>query len=166
MQKLRSFDPISSVNARVLILGSMPGQRSLDAGQYYAHPRNDFWKIMEAVTGLKASADYHERIRSLQVRGIALWDVLHSCHRKGSLDAAIEASSVEVNDFRSFFLASSQHRHRPVQWRHGGELLQTLCSARARAYRHESASDALDKSGSRCHLVRAEGFGVACGHSS
>ena len=103
MKKLKSFQPISSKNARILILGSMPGQRSLDAGQYYAHPRNNFWRIMEEVTGLKASAGYDERLLFLKERGIALWDVLHSCHRKGSLDAAIRGRSVKVNDFNSFF---------------------------------------------------------------
>ena len=103
MKKLKSFRPISSKNARVLILGSMPGVRSLAAGQYYAHPRNNFWKIMEEVTGLKVGAEYDERLEFLKRRGIALWDVLHSCHRKGSLDAAIRRRSVKVNDFHSFF---------------------------------------------------------------
>lgn len=93
----------------MLILGSMPGERSLDAGQYYAHPRNAFWQIMEEVTGLQASAGYDDRVQSLKARGIALWDVLHSCHRKGSLDAAIQAGSVKVNDFKSFF-----QRHREI----------------------------------------------------
>ena len=103
MKKVESFQPISSRNARVLILGSMPGERSLDAGQYYAHPRNNFWKIMEEVTGLKAGAGYDERLQFLKARGIALWDVLHSCHRHGSLDAAIRRGSIKVNDFNSFF---------------------------------------------------------------
>ncbi len=103
MKKLKSFQPISSKNALVLILGSMPGQPSLDAGQYYANPKNCFWRIMEDVTGLKASAGYDERLQLLKGHGIALWDVLHSCHRKGSLDAAIQAGSVKTNDFNPFF---------------------------------------------------------------
>lgn len=110
MTKLKSFQPISSKNARVLILGSMPGRQSLDAGQYYAHPRNNFWRIMEEVTGLRAATGYDERLQSLKARGIALWDVLHSCHRKGSLDAAIRGRSVKVNDFNSFF-----ERHRKIR---------------------------------------------------
>lgn len=104
MQKLiRSFDPVAASNASVLILGSMPGERSLAATEYYAHPRNAFWKIMQEVAGVDATAAYEERLRLLTDRGIALWDVLHSCHREGSLDAAIKRGSVKVNDFAAFF---------------------------------------------------------------
>lgn len=100
---VRSFEPVSSANARLLILGSMPGERSLAAAQYYAHPRNAFWKIMQEVVGLDAQTTYEKRIRALQDRSIALWDVIHSCHRRGSLDAAIRRGSVQVNDFNAFF---------------------------------------------------------------
>lgn len=81
----------------------MPGERSLAAAEYYAHPRNAFWKIMQEVAGVESTASYEQRLRSLQVRGIALWDVLHSCHREGSLDAAIKRGSVKINDFAAFF---------------------------------------------------------------
>jgi TDG/mug DNA glycosylase family protein len=101
--RVRGFDPVASADATVLILGSMPGERSLDAVEYYAHPRNAFWKIMQEVTGVDSSAPYQQRLRALQARGIALWDVLHSCHRAGSLDAAIENGSVQINDFATFF---------------------------------------------------------------
>lgn len=100
---LQSFDPIASPNASVLILGSMPGELSLTASQYYAHPRNAFWKVMQEVTGVDSSAPYDVRIQSLKLHGIALWDVLHSCHRTGSLDSAIESGSVRINDFTNFF---------------------------------------------------------------
>lgn len=100
---IRSFDPVVSENARVLILGSMPGERSLAAAEYYAHPRNAFWKIMQAVAGIDPAASYEQRLQALKDRGIALWDVLHSCHREGSLDAAIKRGSVKVNDFDTFF---------------------------------------------------------------
>lgn len=104
MQKrIRSFDPVAASNASVLILGSMPGERSLAAEQYYAHPRNAFWKIMQEVAGVDSTASYEERLQSLKRRGIALWDVLHSCHREGSLDTAIKRGSVKVNDFDAFF---------------------------------------------------------------
>ena len=100
---LRSFEPVAASDAKVVILGSMPGQRSLSAVEYYAHPRNAFWTIMGAVVGVAADAAYDERLRLLQANGIALWDVLHSCHRNGSLDSAIRSGSVRTNDFTSFF---------------------------------------------------------------
>lgn len=104
MQKrIRSFDAVASRDATVLILGSMPGERSLAAAEYYAHPRNAFWKIMQEVAGVDATASYQQRLRSLRARGIALWDVLHSCHRKGSLDAAIKHGSVKINNFNALF---------------------------------------------------------------
>lgn len=109
-KRIRSFDPVASKNARVLILGSMPGERSLVAAEYYAHPRNAFWKIMQEVAGVDSAASYEQRLRSLKVRGIALWDVLHSCYRKGSLDAAIKNGSVKVNNFDALFRRSPRIR--------------------------------------------------------
>lgn len=105
-KRIRSFDPVASKNAKVVILGSMPGERSLAAAEYYAHPRNAFWKIMQELIGVAADAPYKERLQSLIDHDIALWDVLHSCHRQGSLDTAIQKGSVQINDFTAFF-----HRH-------------------------------------------------------
>ena len=87
----------------MVVLGSMPGERSLTAAEYYAHPRNAFWKIMQALAGVDLAATYEQRLRSLKIRGIALWDVLHSCYRQGSLDAGIQNGSVKVNNFSAFF---------------------------------------------------------------
>lgn len=100
---LQGFPPLARADARVLILGSMPGVASLQAATYYAHPHNSFWSIMGAVCGATPDLPYAERVVRLQAAGIALWDVVGRCRRQGSLDAAIEAGSVEVNDFSAFF---------------------------------------------------------------
>jgi TDG/mug DNA glycosylase family protein len=105
---VQSFLPIESPSARILILGSMPGKESLRAKQYYAHPRNAFWPIMGDLTGATLELPYEVRIHKLKSAGIALWDVLASCTRHGSMDAAIEKDSIRVNDFASFFL---KHPH-------------------------------------------------------
>lgn len=103
--RIHSFRPIAAKDARVLVLGSMPGVESLRRKQYYAHPQNQFWKFMEALFGIDRASPYRTRVRALKARRIALWDVLHSCVREGSLDTSIEA---EVpNDFAAFF---STHR--------------------------------------------------------
>lgn len=103
MERVRSFPPIEDSEARVLVLGSMPGAASLAAGQYYAHPRNLFWPILCDLLGADPALPYAARTRLLKANGIALWDVLESCVREGSLDSAIEDSTVAANDFGSFY---------------------------------------------------------------
>lgn len=98
---VRSFAPIVAPDAHILILGSMPGAASLEAGEYYAHPRNAFWPIMGALYGAGPNLPYMERVSVLKANGVAVWDVLQSCVREGSLDAGIRE---EVpNDFAAFF---------------------------------------------------------------
>jgi len=105
MPHVQSFAPIADAKARVLILGSMPGKASLAAGQYYAHAQNLFWRILAEVTGAAPSLSYPARARALKSCGIALWDVLESCAREGSLDSAIDEATLRANDFASFYRA-------------------------------------------------------------
>lgn len=96
------FPPIAGTHARVLILGSLPGQVSLQRQQYYALPQNAFWKIMGRLVGANPELPYAERSQCLVQNGIALWDVCAAAQRPGSLDAAIVHSSVVPNDFAAF----------------------------------------------------------------
>ena len=103
---IHSFAPISNSQARILILGSMPGKESLKQNQYYAHPQNAFWKIMGELVGAHPHLPYEERLRKLAAAHIALWDVLASCERESSLDTHIR--NEKANDFASFF---AKHPH-------------------------------------------------------
>jgi hypoxanthine-DNA glycosylase len=87
----------------VLILGTLPGPRSLATHQYYAHPQNAFWPVMESLAG-PLGTDYTERAQRLMSRGIALWDVLAAAPRAGALDSRIERERAVANDFHAFFL--------------------------------------------------------------
>ena len=104
---VRSFPPIEDSSARVLVLGSMPGAASLLAGRYYAYPHNAFWPIMGKLFGAGPDVDYGKRILMLKRAGVALWDVMASCIREGSLDADIDEASIVPNDFHAFFDAHS-----------------------------------------------------------
>jgi hypoxanthine-DNA glycosylase len=95
---LRGLPPMLGAAPRVLILGSMPGAASLTAQAYYAHPRNAFWPLLGELIGLDPTAPYADRLAALSAAGLALWDVIGACRRSGSLDSAIDADSVIVND--------------------------------------------------------------------
>jgi TDG/mug DNA glycosylase family protein len=111
MTNINCFSPVSSSRAKVLILGSMPGKVSIEKNQYYAHPRNAFWFIMNTMLNTEPGIPYEKRITILQENGIALWDVLKSCHREGSLDSSIDDESSIPNDFYSFFAAHQKISH-------------------------------------------------------
>jgi hypoxanthine-DNA glycosylase len=97
------FDAVARSDARVLILGTLPGSRSLATREYYAQPRNVFWTIMEHVAGAGAKMPYEQRLARLVAHRLALWDVCASASRSGSLDSAIDTTSVRPNDFDVFF---------------------------------------------------------------
>ena len=87
----------------MLILGNMPSVMSLRTQQYYGNPQNAFWRIAGEVFAFDASAPYDARTAALTRNGVAVWDVLRSCRRVGSLDSAVEPDSMAANDFRQFF---------------------------------------------------------------
>jgi TDG/mug DNA glycosylase family protein len=95
----RAFAPLVDERTRVLVLGSLPGDASLNAAQYYAHPQNGFWRLISLAIGrdLHAMA-YSDRVEALMAAGVGLWDVIASAQRAGSLDAAIR--SPEAADLR------------------------------------------------------------------
>ncbi|MBP1153397.1 MULTISPECIES: DNA-deoxyinosine glycosylase [unclassified Paenibacillus] len=106
---LTGFLPIADEGCRILILGSMPGEASLEVRQYYGHPRNHFWRLLYALLdGGEPEPSYEARTRFALSRGVALWDVLRACVRKGSLDTAIRRP--EANDFEHFYQRYPQIR--------------------------------------------------------
>jgi len=95
----RAFDPVVDARTRLLMLGSLPGDASLKAAQYYAHPQNGFWRLIGGVVGRDlAGLPYPDRLEALKAAGVGLWDVIASAERPGSLDAAIR--SPEAADLR------------------------------------------------------------------
>jgi hypoxanthine-DNA glycosylase len=100
VNRKRAFGPVVDANTRLLILGSLPGDASLRAGQYYGHPRNAFWRLIGGVIGRDLAAlSYEDRLAALRTAGVGLWDVIASAERPGSLDAAIRAP--EAADLRA-----------------------------------------------------------------
>ena len=97
---LQGLPPVIARHSRLVILGSFPGVASLQAQQYYGHPRNHFWPLLGAIWGLDLVAlPYAQRLTELRWRGLGLWDVYASCRREGSLDTAIK--DAKLNDLGS-----------------------------------------------------------------
>lgn len=101
--ELTGLPPVFGNDARVLILGSMPGGRSLADQAYYAHPRNAFWPIMARLFDFSPALGYAERLACLRENSVALWDVIGRCRRRGSLDQQVEPDSIVANDFEHLF---------------------------------------------------------------
>ncbi len=98
--RLVGLPPVVTPDTRLLVLGSFPGVASLQAQQYYGHPRNHFWRLLSALWGVDlVGAAYPERLAELRRRGLGLWDIYAACRREGSLDQAIE--DAEYNDLAS-----------------------------------------------------------------
>ena len=111
MKRIEGFPPIADRrSAHVLILGSMPSEASLAAGEYYAFRHNQFWRIAGEICGVAPDAPYARRKAALKRRGIALWDVVASCVRPGSLDSAIRDDTMRANDFAAFLAAHPRIR--------------------------------------------------------
>jgi len=109
MTVIHSFDPIIDDNSRVLILGSMPGKISLEKGEYYAHSRNTFWKLIYSIFGAQPDQTYEEKKSFLKLRKIALWDVIKECYRSGSSDSKI--INPIINDFEGLLARNPNIRY-------------------------------------------------------
>ena len=103
--KSHGFGSVARADARVLILGTLPGKVSLERGEYYAQQRNTFWCIMGELAGASPALPYGDRLCLLKDYGIAVWDVCAAGQRSGSLDSAIRLATVETNDIGAFLLA-------------------------------------------------------------
>jgi len=99
------FAPVANPDARILILGTLPGIASLKQQQYYAHPQNAFWRILEQLFNIPAHSPYHVRCQSAQNHGLAIWDVCHSAQRMGSLDSNIQSDSIVANHIHQLLAA-------------------------------------------------------------
>ena len=124
MEPSEGFPPIVRPDARILILGSLPGQKSLADQEYYAHPQNVFWPIMMQIFGI--SGDYNKRCARLRDNRLALWDVLRTSIRPGSLDADIQRKSAMANDFRAFLSVNTQIERIAFNGKKAEQLFRTM----------------------------------------
>lgn len=126
-----SFPPVVGPAVRVLICGSLPGDRSLAAQQYYAHPQNQFWRLMSAVVDRDlVTLAYSDRLAALLVARVGLWDVVATAHRPGSTDAAL--SEIAPNDIAA--LAATLPDLRAIAFNGGTALKHGLKQLGATGY--------------------------------
>jgi hypoxanthine-DNA glycosylase len=119
--RISSFPPIIDEQSEILILGSIPGGKSLEKQQYYAHPQNKFWRIIFELVNEEFTEDYPRRIETIQKKHIALWDVIDSCERKGSLDSEIR--NEEANQIAELL---EEHPHIKAIFCNGGKSYKNL----------------------------------------
>jgi hypoxanthine-DNA glycosylase len=120
------FPPIAHPGADTLVLGSLPGRKSLEMQQYYAHPHNAFWKVIGVLFDADGTLPYDQRVRILTGNGIALWDVLAAAQRPGSLDVSIVHASAMANDFGKFLRSHPRIRRVFFNGRKAEELYRRL----------------------------------------
>jgi hypoxanthine-DNA glycosylase len=123
---LQALPQVAASDARLLVLGSMPGAESLRRQQYYANPRNQFWRLVFASFGQTDPGTYPERVAFLLENRIALWDVLETCVREGSLDANIARGSEHPNDIPGFLRKHSGVRRIALNGGKAAQLFQSL----------------------------------------
>jgi hypoxanthine-DNA glycosylase len=105
----KAFAPVVDKSSRILILGTMPGEKSLELQEYYGNRGNHFWKILFTMFSRAITHDYNEKMQLLADNNIALWDVLQYCEREGSLDSNIKNEL--PNDFENFYKTYPNIRH-------------------------------------------------------
>lgn len=105
----QAFPPLVNQNSRILILGTMPGEKSLELQEYYGNKGNSFWKLLFTLFNRPLPKEYIEKKQLLEENNIALWDVLAYCERTGSLDSNIK--NEKANDFESFYKQYPNIKH-------------------------------------------------------
>ena len=128
--RISSFPPHIDDQSEILILGSIPGVKSLEKQQYYAHPQNKFWKIILELLNEEFTEDYSKRLEVLKKHHIALWDVIDSCERKGSLDSEIK--NEEANQIAELL---DEHPNVKAIFSNGGKSYKNLQKLLGKDYR-------------------------------
>ncbi|MGU3376502.1 DNA-deoxyinosine glycosylase [Chryseobacterium sp. M5A1_1a] len=128
--RISSFPPLIDDQSEILILGSIPGIKSLEKQQYYGHPQNKFWKIILELLNEEFTEDYNKRLETLKKHHIALWDVIDSCERKGSLDSEIK--NEEANQIAELL---DEHPNIKAVFSNGGKSYKNLQKLLGKNYR-------------------------------
>ncbi|MDW9382455.1 DNA-deoxyinosine glycosylase [Chryseobacterium sp. JV558] len=128
--RISSFSPLIDAQSEIIILGSIPGVKSLEKQQYYAHPQNKFWKIIFELLNEEFTEEYTQRIEIIKKHHIALWDVIDSCERKGSLDSEIR--NEEANQIAELL---EEHPNVKAIFCNGGKSYKNLQKLLGKSYK-------------------------------